>query len=201
MQKVVPYGWKFVALVALAAGLGWPASADAQTAIGQASAALVTVGAADGTSTTTLSDTGSLSSSTDARESSQSSGAIESFVSGEALHATTIGWSDQVASEASIANVSVTAGGSSISADFAMARATDAPSNGGNATVRIDGLSINGVAIPVTGKRNQRVDIPGGVVVINEQRTSGGALVVNALHIVIDGGEDVVIASATAKAP
>jgi hypothetical protein len=180
----------------LATTLALPVAASAQT--GQATAVQVTVAAADGTATTTLSHTGSLTSATDAREASQAAGAIDTIVSGEALHATTIGWSDQVASEASIANVTVNAGVSSITADFVMARVTDAAGNAGTATVRIDGLTINGQPVAVSGKRNQRVDIPGGVVLINEQ-SSGGA-VVNALHIVVDGAEDVVIAAAAARA-
>jgi len=55
--------------------------------------------------------------------------------------------------------------------------------------------------IPVTGDPNQRIDVPGGVVVINEQRVSpDGTTVVNALHAVISGVADVVVASATAGA-
>ena len=38
------------------------------------------------------------------------------------------------------------------------------------------------------------------MIVINEQTTSSAGTVVNALHIVVDGMADVVIASATANA-
>ena len=51
----------------------------------------------------------------------------------------------------------------------------------------------------VTGDPNQTIDLPGGVVVINEQQVSSdGATTVNALHAVISGLADVVVASATA---
>ena len=146
-----------------------------------------------------LSDTGTLNSPTDARESSQTTGAIGALVSGEALHAATIGWSDQVASEASVGNVVVTAGGTTVAADFAMAR-VDAAGAQEAGTTDVRGLSINGFPVAVTGARNQRVDVPGGVVWINEQSRGGGGLAVNALHVVIDGVADVVIASASAKA-
>jgi hypothetical protein len=146
-----------------------------------------------------LSDTGTLNSPTDARESSQTTGAIGSLVSGEALHATTIGYSNEVASEASVANVAMTAGGTTVTVDFAMAR-VDAGKGSDTGTADVKGLAINGYAVVVSGARNQRVDVPGGVVLINEQVKSAGGLVVNAVHVVIDGTADVVIASATAKA-
>ena len=146
-----------------------------------------------------LSDTGTLNSSTDARESSQTTGAIGSLVRGDALHAATIGWSDQVASEASVGNVVVAAGNTTVTADFAMARVDAArTSEAGYADVR--GLAINGYPVVVSGQKNQRVDFAGGVVLINEQSRGGGGLAVNALHVVIDGVADVVIASASGKA-
>ena len=148
---------------------------------------------------TVLIDTGTLNSPTDARESSQTTGAIASIVSGEALHATTIGWSDQVSSEASVANIAITAGGTTVTADFAMAR-VDAGKGNDIGTADVRGLAINGYPVVVTGARNQRVDIAGGVVLINEQAKTTGGLAVNALHVVIDGAADVVVASATAKA-
>ena len=148
---------------------------------------------------TVLSDTGTLNSPTDARESSQTTGAIGSLVSGEALHATTIGWSDQVSSEASVGNVAMTAGGTTVTADFAMAR-VDAARQTETGTSDVRGLAINGFPVVVTGAKNQRVDVPGGVVLINEQSKGGRGLAVNALHVVIDGVADVVIASASAQA-
>jgi hypothetical protein len=146
-----------------------------------------------------LSDTGTLNSPTDARESSQTTGAIGSLVSGEALHAATIGWSDQVSSEASVGNVVITTGDTTVTADFAMAR-VDAAGRAEAGTTDVRGLAINGYPVVVTGQRNQRVDFAGGVVLINEQSKGGSGLAVNALHVVIDGAADVVIASASAKA-
>jgi hypothetical protein len=148
---------------------------------------------------TALSDTGTLNSPTDARESSQTTGAIGSLVSGEALHATTIGYSSEVASEASVGNVAVAAGDTTVVADFAMARVR-AVKGTDDAVTDVRGLAINGYPVVVTGAKNQRVEVPGAVVLINEQFKSGGTLTVNALHVVVNGVADVVIASASAKA-
>jgi hypothetical protein len=92
----------------------------------------------------------------------------------------------------------MTVAGTGISADFVMARALAALGSAGTGRTNIDGLSINGIPIIPTGSPNQTIAIPGGRVVINEQIPSAGATVVNALHIVVNGVADVVIASAKA---
>jgi hypothetical protein len=182
-----------VSIAVLMALLGWPAPGGAQTVSGQARAIQATVPVIG---TTTLADTGTLGSAIDAREASQSAGSIASLVSGEALHATTIGWPDQVASEASVADLALTIAGTTIGAGAvlteAVARLGAAPAG----TVTFDGLVINGMPVDSTAP-NQTIYIPGGRIVVNEQIASAGGIVVNALHIVA-GGVDVVIASASA---
>jgi hypothetical protein len=148
--------------------------------------------------TTVLSDTGTLGGSSDAREASQLTGSVPTLVTGEALHATTIGWPDQVASEASLGNLNLTVAGNGISADFVMARALSILGRAGAGLTNITGLSINRIPIIPTGSPNQLIAIPGGRVVIYEQVSSAGATVVNALHVVVDGVADVVIATAKA---
>ena len=196
------------AVVVVAALLAWPVTGAAQlldtetqtvtsttqTLTGIASAVQATV---LGT-TTTLASTGTLSDSTDARENSQLTGNVPSLLTGEALHATTIGWPDQVASEASLAALALSVGGTTIGADFVMAEATALLGAAGSGTSLVDNLSINGVPVSVSEVPNQIFYIPGGRVVINEQATSPGGMVVNALHIIVDGVADVVIGSATA---
>jgi len=184
-----------IAVVALTCVVGWPASGVAQTPAGEARAAKTTVLGG----TIVLSDTGALTGGDDARQASQVTGVAPSVLTAESLHAVTIGWLDEAASEASLAGLGLTIGGNGISAGFVMARAAagiGVPSAG---AAIIDGLSINGVPIAVTGQPNQTVLIPGGRVVINEQQpVLPTGVTVNALHIVIDGVADVVIASATA---
>jgi hypothetical protein len=185
--------WSLMAAAAFAMGLLWPSAATAQTVAGYARAVQATTASSG---SVTLADTGTLGGPTDAREASQQTGSVAALLSGETLHAATIGWDDQASSEASVSNVSVSAGGNTITAEFALARVIVGPR--GNTRVRtstVEGLTINGAAVNVSGQANQRITIPGGTLVINEQSGS----VVNALHIVINGEADVVIASASAS--
>src|SRR5437899_9130456 len=157
------------------------------------------VGAALGT-TTVLASTGTLVGGTsDALQASELTGDIPSLLTGEVLHAVTVGWPDQIASEASLAALDLNVAGISIGADFVMARALAVFGDAGVGTSNIDNLSINGVPISVTGDPDQSVDVPGGVVITTEQHVSSdGTIMVNALHAIIFGVADVVVASATA---
>src|SRR3989454_12823280 len=130
------------------------------------------VGAALGT-TTVLAATGTLVGGTsDALQASALAGDIPSLLTGEALHAVTIGWPDQIASEASLAALDLSVAGTNIGADFVMARALTVFGVAGIALTSVDHPSINRFPLPVTGDPNQRIDVPGGVVIINEQRVS-----------------------------
>lgn len=201
------------AVVVVAALLAWPVTGAAQlltdttqtvasttaTLTGQAAVVRATVFDLLGeTTTTVLSDTGTLADATDARDASQLTGGVTALLTGEVLHATTIGWPDQVASEASLAALALSVGGTTIGADFVMAEATALLNAAGSGTSLIDNLSINGVPISVSGVPNQVFYIAGGRVVINEQKSSPGGMVVNALHVIVDGVADVVIGAANA---
>jgi hypothetical protein len=193
----VSYRWRLVAVTVFVALLaGWPTHGRAQSGGGQAKAAQANLGGLLGT--TTIADTGTLSGPNDARDASQLTGSIPGVLAGEAFHAATIGWADQVASEASVANLSLNVDGTAIGADFIMARATSTVGSASVGTANIDGFSINGVPIPITGAPNQTIPIPGGSIVINEQQTSATTAVVNALHVRVEGVADVVVGSATA---
>ena len=199
MSRISSCRWSAVAVpILFASVLAWPAAGGAQTLTGNAKALKATV---LGT-TAALADTGMLASASDPLEASLDTGAIPSVVAGEALHAATIGWSDRVASEASLGNLGLTVGGSTIAADFVMARASAALGAAGSGSSVIDSLSINGLPVDVTGEPNQTISIPGGQVVINEQTASPDGITVNALHArvstVLGGLTDVVVASATA---
>jgi hypothetical protein len=146
---------------------------------------------------TVLADTGPLASATDARDATLAVGSIPSLLSSEVLRAVTLGWPDQVASEASVANVALALGAVGITADLVMAQAS-AESDGTTAKSIIHNLAINGVPVAVTGVPNQRIPIPGGQLVINEQTVSSSGRTVNAIHATVAGIADVVLASATA---
>ena len=184
-------------MIATAGLLVGPRSGAAQTVAGNARGAWVSIVGPLWGSTTVLADTGTLSGTDDARDASQVTASVPSVLSGEVLHAVTVGWPDQVASEASLANLGLTVGGTGISADFVMARALAVLGGGISGSSIISNLAIGGVRIEVTGEPNQTVSIPGGQVVINEQTVSPGGTTVNALHATVLGA-DVVIASATA---
>lgn len=178
----------------------WPAAAEAQTVSGSASAVQANV---MGWSTV-LAGTGPLADALDLREASQLSAAILSVGSADVLHAATgssifgMDAEDYVASEASLADLTLSVAGNSVSAAFVMARALAPVSGAPVGTSEIDALAINGMAVPVSGAPNQTVPLLGGRVILNEQIVSSTGTTVNALHIVIDGIAELVIASANA---
>ncbi len=183
------------AVIAVLGGLwGWPAVSSAQLL----PPLPVPVGTLLGV-TTVLGGTGTLVAGTSGvLQASDATGGVPSLLTGEVLHAVTIGYPDQIDSEASLAALALNVAGTSIGADFVMSRAS-AVAGGAVGGSNIDGLSINGAPVPVTGDPNQTIGIPGGLVVLNEQRTlPDGTLVVNALHAIVSGVADVAVASATA---
>ena len=150
-----------------------------------------------------LSDTGPLPSSGGAQQASLLSASVPNLLSVDVLHATTVGQGDRSRSEASVADVSLTVGGNSISADFLMSSAMAVCTSSGPATSgssELANLVINGQTIAVSGAPNQTIPLPaGGQVIINEQKSGGpGDITVNALHVSIPGVADVVISSAHA---
>jgi hypothetical protein len=196
MDHITSHNWTAFALAGALVGLlAWPGTSEAQTVTGQASAVRATVLGM----TTAIADTGTLSDSSDARDATQITVSVQSLLTGEVLHAITIGYPDEVDSEASLGNLALTVGGNGISADLVMARAQAVLDAAGAGMSNIGGLLINGMPVVVTGDPNQTIDILGGRVVINEQNSSPtGTIIVNALHVIVNGVADVVIASATA---
>jgi len=183
--------------------LAWPVIAQSPTAstvTGQATGVQATVLGILGTATTTtLADTGTLADTSDARDASLDTGSVPSLLAGEVLSATTIGYPDEVDSAASLAGLNLNVAGVGVSADFVMAEASQVLGAAGSGTSYIDNLAINGTPVFVSGDPNQTIAIPGGQVIVNEQTiSSSGATVVNALHVIVNGVADVVIASATA---
>ena len=201
MDSLTSHNWKLLMLAgALVSLLACPGPSEAQTVTGQASAVQATVLGVLGLGTTTaLSDTGTLGGTSDAREASFVTGTVPSLLTGEALHAVTIGWPDQVASEASLGSLAMTVAGTGISADFVMARALSVLGSAGTGLTNIAGLTIGGVPVFPTGAPNQTLSLGVLSVVLNEQIPSAGGIIVNALHVrTLDGLNDVVIGSAKA---
>jgi hypothetical protein len=148
---------------------------------------------------TSLADTGTLSSASDPLGTGLSTGSIPGLLAGEALHAATMGWTDQVASEASLGNLAITVAGTGISALSVISRALAVSGAGATGLSNIEGLTIGGVPVAATGAPNQQIALPGLSVVLNEQIQSASGIVVNALRIrTLDGLTDVAIGSAKA---
>ncbi len=186
------------ALVVLASLLAWPAVGVAQTVVGNGTAVQATVLGLLGGTATVLAGTGALGGTNDAQDVSQVTGNVPSLLTAEALAATTIGWPDQVISHASLANLGLNLGVTTISADSVLATATALLGATGSGSAFIGNLSINGVPVGVTGQPNQTISIPGGQLVINEQAVSPASTTVNALHATVSGVADVVVGSAVA---
>lgn len=193
--------WPSVGLAQLG-GLLPPIGSSTTTGItGDATAVRATLFGALGllSTTTSLSDTGTLAGSTVAREASQVTGSIPSLLGAEVLSASTIAWPNEVDSEASLANLNLSLAGIGITADSVVAQASQVAGAAGTGTTTIDNLLVNGVPVAITGAPNQIIAIPGGQLIINEQTISStGTAAVNALHVTVTGVTDVVIASATA---
>ena len=147
------------------------------------------------------SDTGPRPESGGAQEASQFSFAQPGLLSAEVAHAFSLGQGDRTRSEASVANIVVTVGGVTLTADFAMSRAL-AYWNGTDTTLagssEIATLTLAGQPVVVTGAPNQTIQLLSGRLVINEQLRTDTEITVNALHLVLDGQADVVVASAQA---
>ena len=113
------------------------------------------------------------------------------LLSAEAVHATVVAQGNSSSAEASVASASLTVAGNTVQADLLRSQAQATCDGTGQASVsgssEVAGLVINGQAIPVTGQPNQRVDLLGLRVVINEQSGSAsgnrGDITVNALHV------------------
>jgi hypothetical protein len=198
MRQTRSYRWRLVVFVMIGVGT-YTVPDSAQAVTGHARAVRATVGEAPNPVTTALADTGPLRGPNDARDASLLQGTIPSLLTGDVLHATTIGWEKQVASVASLGNLVLSIAGNTITADSVTARAKAVAGTVGTGSSVIEGLIVNGLPILATGEPNQRIDVRGGYLLINELQRSPGSAIVNALHIVITGVADVVIASATAS--
>lgn len=186
-------------------GSGGTAASVATSYTGQATAVS---GLALGSSLT-LVNSGQLYVAGDAREASSLGESVAGVFTTGVTHTSAVGQGNVAATESSVADITVTSGGvfgsSVIAADFVMARATTGCGAAGatsGAQVLVNGLTINGQAIAVTGAANQMVFVGGNMVIINEQFVTqssfGSSVTVNALHIVTSAGANLVFGSASA---
>jgi hypothetical protein len=187
---------------AVAADATTPSATQATSYSGRATVVQATLSGPLPT-TLALGDAGPLPSSGGAVEASLLNASLPGLLTAEVVHATTVGQSNVSRSEASVAELALTVGGNTISAGFLDARATAMCTDAGataSGSSEIATLIVNGEPIVVSGAPNQMVLLPGGVgeVIINEQNGGAGDITVNALHVIVTGVADVIIASAHA---
>jgi hypothetical protein len=190
------YCWKVVGVaVALAGLVAWSGTSQGQTPTGQASAVTAVVLG----NVISLADSGTLADPSEPLGTGLGTGSIPGLLSGEALTAATVGWPDQVASEASLGNLSMTVGGIGISATQVLSRALAVSGAVPTGLTNIDGLTIGGLPVSLSGVPNQTVSVLGLSVILNEQIQSASGIVVNALHVTtLDGLTNVVVGFAKA---
>jgi hypothetical protein len=183
------------AVVAAATLFAGSSAAQSVKVSGQASAVTAVVMGA----VTSLADTGTLTDPSDPRGAGQTLGSIPNLLGAEVLNAVTMGWTDQVVSQASLAKVALTLAGVDITAEFVMSKAYAAPGAVRTGLASIEGLTIAGLPVTPLGIPNETISLPALSVILNEQVPSAGGIVVNALRVrTVDGTIDVVIGSAKA---
>lgn len=150
-------------------------------------------------------DTLPLPSTGGLQNASASSAGLSSLLGGETLHATAFGQNDRTRTEASASAIAITTGSETITADFAMSRATAVADHGVpvlSGSTTISNLVVNGVPVAVTGAVNQVVTLPSGTLTVNERITSTsgatGSITVNALHLTLTDETDLLVASSRA---
>lgn len=154
---------------------------------------------------TGFADTLPLPSSGGHQTASSISAGLPSLLGGDTLHASAFGQNDRTRTEAAASSIAITTGSETITADFAMSRAMAVSSHGApvlSGSSQVSNLVVNGVPIAVTGVANQLVSLPSGDLVVNEQisSTSGatGSITVNALHLTLTDGTDLLVSSSRA---
>lgn len=182
-------------------GLVWISPVQAETTYsGRAFAASVnspTLGAGP----VFISDTDELPSSGGFRSASLLSAQVDNLMSAEVLVASTSGANNVARSSASLANIVALPGHlAQVTASFVRAEA-EATCNGVRGDSEVAELTFGGVTIEVTGAPNQTFEIRGvATLIINEQRMASGgssqAITINALHLILVTGEEVILSSA-----
>jgi hypothetical protein len=206
--------WKVIGVAGALAGLvAWPGTGQAQLDLGGilppisispvptttvSSPASAVTAVVYGT-VTSLADAGTLVDAADPVGTGQPLASIPGLLSAEALQSAAMMWTDQVASNASLGNLFMTVGGTTVWADFIDSRALAISGAVPTGLSSIEGLAIGGVPVSATGAPNQAISLPGLSVILNEQIQSASGIVVNALHVrTPDGLIDVVLASSRA---
>jgi hypothetical protein len=202
------YGTAVLAITAVAL-FALPQRSQAQTTQTTYSGEAYVVGASVGLVNVDLEDTGKLPPGGGSLSTELLKADVPGLLDVDLLSASTVGANNQTTSNASVANVTLTAAGLYITASVLTSNATASchpgqASDSGSSTIA--GLTVNGLSITVTGEPNQTIPLIVGSLIINEQISSttvssslsAADMVVNALHLKVNLLADVVISSSHA---
>jgi hypothetical protein len=156
-----------------------------------------------------IEDTGALPPSGGSRSAELAHVDIPNLLNVHLLDANTSGANNQVNSAASVADVTLSVAGIYVTASVLTSNATASCQTGtasASGSSTIAALTVNGLAVTVTGQPNQTIPLIVGTLVINEQITSintspnlsNADIVVNALHLNVALVADVKISSSHA---
>ena len=195
----------FVTSLVVLLGLAWAVPARANSFGGQAYSAYVYIPPTlltPGVGPLYIADTGPLPADGGWSGATLEGTTLPSVLTAETLVAATSGalydtGVSQANSSTSLANVVVLpAQPAQITASFTQAQAdvTDLGASGGS---QISDLTFAGIPVQVTGLPNQIVSLPGVATLnINEQTATAQGIVVNALHLVLATGGEIIVSSA-----
>lgn len=167
------------------------------TPVVQAYSGRATVVSASGLINATVVDTGPLPSAGGAIDADLLDLSVLGLLTAQLGEADTVGQTNNSDSSACVANLSLSIDLISIGADALCAYAhADCTRVSGHSDIA--GLTVNGIPITVTGAPNQTLQLLVGTLTINEQVLGNDSITVNALHLKINGLEDVIIGHAEA---
>ena len=106
---------------------------------------------------------------------------------------------DKADSSTALADVTVLPGSpAQLTAAFVRAQSAVTDGVAPQGSSEIYALTFGGVPVAVTGQPNQQVEILGvATLIINEQTATASSIVVNALHLILAGGGEVILSSAS----
>ncbi len=189
-----------VAGLLVLSGLAWATPARAASFGGRAYGAYVNL---LGTGPLYIADTGALPTSGGWSGAALDDSTLSGVLSAETLVAATSGGvtdigGDVANSSTSLANVALLPGqAAAVTASFVQAQ-TDLTALGAGGGSQINDLTFGGLPVTVTGLANQTVVLPGlATLIINEQTATDQGLVVNALHLILATGGEIILSGAS----
>jgi len=198
-----------VASLLVLTGLAWIAPAEAQTFGGRAYSAYVNVpgpgSLVPGVGPLYIADTGPTPPAGGWNGVGATSVQVPNVLSANVPVSATAGLTydnftvDKADSSSALADVTVLPGSpAQLTAAFVRAQSIITDGAGTEGSSEIYGLTFGGVPVVVTGQPNQHVEILGvATLIINEQTATASSIVVNALHLILAAGGEVILSSAS----